>query len=556
MTSKTFALVALLSVAASHGAMLSKQLAARSISAAGLPDPHCKTGFISLAVSGKPLSCCPSYCGACNDYKTCKSVRGQDSTNACCASKVYEMRCGNAPANTCVKKCSETVPPCIMDVDAASFDIKVKTVNGVPPCGDVVPAARQMHNAAIAKGHVLTDIHKSSVTFDEAVGFAHAGKDALKADLDDPDFPEDYKKKAAAAKKKADLVIEHAEKEITKLEELRNKVNAIESHKEIPKALRLQVKELTLTSVAEDKDALKVEQGTRTLHYDAFSAVAKVAAKKAEETAAEAKAAAEAAAAAKKAAEEAAQKLAAKKAAEAAAAKKAEEEAAAKALAEKRAAEKKAAEEAAAAKKAAEEAAAKALAVKRAAEKKAAEAAKKAEEAKKKALATYCDPAAKVIKPTKAGVAPVNVTVKSQCSDGGYQSVFAWVDARDLGTYKAFVDKNGRQYGGEGVLTANHYKDGILCRSTTLGTWLEHGGMSCTAGPFTCKETRSAAAIAFYCPNAPWSKECGTCNEHSIRVRFTPSKHHQGHMAPGDVLEVFGTTEGPCQPGWNMNPCP
>merc|ERR1712125_11573 len=91
-----------------------KAIVAKSLSAAGLPDPLCKTGVISLKVGDKPQSCCAGYCGECTDYATCKSVRGQDSENACCASKVYEMRCGNAPANVCLKKCSEAVPPCIM----------------------------------------------------------------------------------------------------------------------------------------------------------------------------------------------------------------------------------------------------------------------------------------------------------------------------------------------------------------------------------------------------------------------------------------------------------
>jgi hypothetical protein len=106
-------------VGSAHGAMLSKHLAARSLSAAGLPDPHCKTGVISMKVSGKPQSCCAGYCGTCNDYETCKSVRGQASESACCASKIYEMRCGNAPANVCLKTCSESVPPCIMGSLAA-----------------------------------------------------------------------------------------------------------------------------------------------------------------------------------------------------------------------------------------------------------------------------------------------------------------------------------------------------------------------------------------------------------------------------------------------------
>merc|ERR1719379_1527371 len=88
----------------------------RAMTAAALPDPKCKTGVISMP--GGPVSpqvCCAGYCGECNDYPTCKSVRGQASENACCASKVAEMSCdAGAPANVCLKSCTESVPPCIM----------------------------------------------------------------------------------------------------------------------------------------------------------------------------------------------------------------------------------------------------------------------------------------------------------------------------------------------------------------------------------------------------------------------------------------------------------
>merc|ERR1719188_2141647 len=90
-------------------------IAARGLEAAGLPDPHCKTGVLSIFTEGQSQACCAGYCGECTDYPTCKSVRGQDSENACCKSKVLEMKCGNAPANVCLKPCAESVPPCIMD---------------------------------------------------------------------------------------------------------------------------------------------------------------------------------------------------------------------------------------------------------------------------------------------------------------------------------------------------------------------------------------------------------------------------------------------------------
>merc|ERR1719194_16478 len=109
------ALLVAAAFAPGQSAALMKAFSARSLAAAGVPDPLCKTGVISLKQTGKPQSCCAGYCGECTDYKTCESVRGQNSKNACCATAVYEMRCGNAPANVCLKKCSEAVPPCIMD---------------------------------------------------------------------------------------------------------------------------------------------------------------------------------------------------------------------------------------------------------------------------------------------------------------------------------------------------------------------------------------------------------------------------------------------------------
>merc|ERR1719382_961462 len=91
-----------------------RMMRARSLSANGLPDPKCHSGVL-----GKNGVCCAGYCGECSDYATCSSVRGQDSEGACCASKVFDLRCGGgAPANKCLKSCSESVPPCIMDEEA------------------------------------------------------------------------------------------------------------------------------------------------------------------------------------------------------------------------------------------------------------------------------------------------------------------------------------------------------------------------------------------------------------------------------------------------------
>merc|ERR1719428_2657183 len=105
-------LAALLSsdmAAASRMQAMKKMIAARSLEVQGLPDPKCHSGVLSVASNiGQPQVCCAGYCGECSDYPTCMSVRGQNSTFACCKTPVYEMRCGNAPANVCLKSCSES----------------------------------------------------------------------------------------------------------------------------------------------------------------------------------------------------------------------------------------------------------------------------------------------------------------------------------------------------------------------------------------------------------------------------------------------------------------
>merc|ERR550537_2186586 len=109
-----FCLVSAVPAAASENRLIAsvKTARARALEAAGAPDPKCHSGVLS--VSGKV--CCAGYCGECTDYETCKSVRGQASEGACCESKVAELECGGgAAANVCLKKCSEAVPPCIMD---------------------------------------------------------------------------------------------------------------------------------------------------------------------------------------------------------------------------------------------------------------------------------------------------------------------------------------------------------------------------------------------------------------------------------------------------------
>jgi len=124
-----------------------KSMAARSLAAASLPDPKCKTGTLSPN-DGLPLVCCAGYCGECSDYPTCKHVRGQDSGNACCRSQVNEMRCGNgAPANVCLKKCSESVPPCVMDEMA--YTPPIASRHAQDDCNKAVPDWRAKAAAAV-----------------------------------------------------------------------------------------------------------------------------------------------------------------------------------------------------------------------------------------------------------------------------------------------------------------------------------------------------------------------------------------------------------------------
>lgn len=148
-----------------QAAGLNKFLAGRSLAASGVPDPHCTTGVISLKVDGKPQSCCPRYCGVCGDYESCKNVRGQASENACCASKVYENRCGNAPANICIETCSQAVPPCIMDINASTYaPDKAEVANPAPKdyvnhATHAVEIAADRNDLGIQKGKVLANVY-------------------------------------------------------------------------------------------------------------------------------------------------------------------------------------------------------------------------------------------------------------------------------------------------------------------------------------------------------------------------------------------------------------
>merc|ERR1719235_2721820 len=135
----------------------------RGMAAASLPDPTCKTGTLSLAGTPKadgPQVCCAGYCGECSDYPTCKSVRGQDSENACCASKVLEMSCDKgAPANVCLKSCNEAVPPCIME--SSDFEMPDPDArNAKDDCNEAIPD--WMKKAKNAVSEVKGDEHGPS----------------------------------------------------------------------------------------------------------------------------------------------------------------------------------------------------------------------------------------------------------------------------------------------------------------------------------------------------------------------------------------------------------
>jgi len=143
-------ILALQTVAASRSFLEAMKLAA------SLPDPHCSSGVISLPSPGKPQACCAGYCGECTDYDTCKSVRGQDSAAACCASKVIEQGCdAGAPANVCLKSCEEAVPPCIMP-EGKEFKINLDGRNAKDDCNEAIPdwmkLAKQTVTAAAKDG--------------------------------------------------------------------------------------------------------------------------------------------------------------------------------------------------------------------------------------------------------------------------------------------------------------------------------------------------------------------------------------------------------------------
>lgn len=120
-------------------AMIQRSYKARAYAQAQLPDPTCKTGVVSLAGTGPdPQVCCPAYCGECSDYPTCKSAKGQDSENACCASSVFALSCehSDTTADKCLKSCTEKTPPCIMQA-GETFEMPAVT-SAAEDCNNVI----------------------------------------------------------------------------------------------------------------------------------------------------------------------------------------------------------------------------------------------------------------------------------------------------------------------------------------------------------------------------------------------------------------------------------
>jgi hypothetical protein len=145
-----------------------KKMARARLEKEGLPDPICRTGIISLPIGslGKKQACCPAYCKECDDYKTCESVRGQESKNACCASSVLKLECGKgAPANICLKKCSEALPPCIME-DGQVWKLEPPKVNAADDCNEAISEWRQHSEAAIKAGNEAAEAWEAKIALE------------------------------------------------------------------------------------------------------------------------------------------------------------------------------------------------------------------------------------------------------------------------------------------------------------------------------------------------------------------------------------------------------
>lgn len=121
----------------------------------GRPDPTCRTGKLSL----DSTVCCAGFCGECSDYPTCSSVRGQNSEGQCCKTKVKELECGggSASANECLKPCSKTNPPCIMDTEVTQPEV---SRHAGDDCGEGGAAIEDWRaQAENAVGHATEDYY-------------------------------------------------------------------------------------------------------------------------------------------------------------------------------------------------------------------------------------------------------------------------------------------------------------------------------------------------------------------------------------------------------------
>jgi len=90
--------------------------------------------------------------------RKCENVRGQASKDACCASNVINKQCGIEaiilgtatvnPANNCLKLCSESHAPCIMD-DPKAYNLVAPSRNAADNCSTAVETWRQQAKAAL-----------------------------------------------------------------------------------------------------------------------------------------------------------------------------------------------------------------------------------------------------------------------------------------------------------------------------------------------------------------------------------------------------------------------
>lgn len=261
-----------------------KEMARSRLEKEGLPDPVCRTGIISLPVVslGKKQACCPAYCKECDDYKTCESVRGQDSKNACCASNVLKMECGKgAPANVCLKKCTEALPPCIME-DGQVWKLEPPKVNAADDCNEAIPEWRKHKKAAIKAGEESAEAFDAKITLqtmketakiheklvDELAKLNEEAKSAssdadkeisnakdTEAKIDaELEKEKDEKKKAEIEKMKKELVENREEAEESK-KDLDDAASDLDSSK---KDLDDKVKTLKSHAEAAEKDAKSV----------------------------------------------------------------------------------------------------------------------------------------------------------------------------------------------------------------------------------------------------------------------------------------------------------